>query len=361
MDASKLLRDYLNNRPEHPVPYAGDIVQLTYPPKDGTVGVALSTRSDLVALFTVTVPAGELPDEMALAERAVARSAGLEADAPDAVASARAKLGDAVFDERVGSLARLAFLSAAMLRTGVFPFLSSEILTNGPIPPGEDYTFQARMVLRPSARLSDAKAPAVARPKVDEVTEDDIDFRMNQIVGGNIPWNMVSPERSESLTALRAQVREAIEAERDAARRDAITSAAADELARRLDREAPNVHIELLRDSMANSFASDLVANGVDWDAYSTSPGFSMADFKTSMTMNAITSIRRGMALDALAEAVGIKLDVDDVIGAVGQIAPGSQPDSLDDMLLTGQIPQLIEVSRRLKASDWLVRNCRDA
>ena len=47
-----------------------------------------------------------------------------------------------------------------------------------------------------------------------------------QMIGGNVPWDQVSPERAASVESLRARVREALELENEAAWHDAVMNAA---------------------------------------------------------------------------------------------------------------------------------------
>ena len=361
MNAAKILHTYLTQELEHPVPFAGDIVHLEYPPKENSVGVTVDTRSNFIATFTITVPASELEPTIENAKLAIVRNLGFNAKDPASIDAARKKLGDKAFEEHTENMVRLAFLSTAMMRTGVFAFLSPEILPSKPIKLGEDYIFQAQMTLRPRSGLTSTKAPAIKKPAKPEITNQAINERMNQMIGGNVPWDMVSSDKSESVEKLRSQMRDLISAENESQWHEEVVNLCLDEMVKRLTEEVPYKHIELLRDNMANSYASNLVSNGVDWDAYIASPGFNLNDFKQQMTMNAISALNRGMALDALAEALKIKLTEDDILGAAGQVAPGHEAEAIQGMLQTGQLPQLCEVTKRIKAGDWLVRNCKDA
>ena len=85
-----------------------------------------------------------------------------------------------------------------------------------------------------------------------------------------------------------------------------------------------------------------------------------MNEFKQSMMANAELSLRRGMVLDCVAAHEGMALSEEDVLALLGPVAPGTEAIAAQAMIDNGQLPQLVEVALRAKASDWLAKNAVD-
>ena len=101
-----------------------------------------------------------------------------------------------------------------------------------------------------------------------------------------------------------------------------------------------------MRDEMANRFAANVEAGGTTWQAYTADPSFDMERFKAQMTASALTALRRGLALDALAEHLGIEVTEADILAAVLPMSgPGQQQVAAQAMFDSGQLPQLCEVA----------------
>lgn len=92
-----------------------------------------------------------------------------------------------------------------------------------------------------------------------------------------------------------------------------------------------------------------------------SAPDFDMDAFKEQMAQAALTSLRRGMALDALAARLGVRVEESDLLAVAGQVAAGRERGALEAMLQSGQLPQLCEVSRRGKAAEWLLSTAVNA
>lgn len=356
MDASAILHDYLYNEPEHPVPHTGEVVHLVYPPKEGTVGVTVVTAPDNTAVFTVVVPAADLAAAVAESRMAAARSMG-GAQTPGAIEGVRRQVGEEAFDARVGNMARLYFLSVAMMRTHIFPFLAPEILPSPSFVPGRDYAFQARMLLRPQAGLGSYDPVHVKLPEKPQVSDRDVDNQMNLMMGGDVPWDEVDAIANPAYAQMRQQVRERMEAEQLDAWSDRAIEACEETLSSRLDTVPPQRHIELLRNQMANSFAAGVEREGTSWEDYTASPDYSEEEFKAACTANALRSLRHGMALDAMADHLGLIVTEDEVMSAVSEVAPGHEREALQGMLQTGQLPQLCETTRRIKCGNFLLNH----
>lgn len=340
MDASSVLATCLQGEPEHPVPRLGERAHLVYPPKGDGLGVTVSTNPCGEATFTVAVPMAETQALAVQARRVVAGTGHADGQEAEAL---------------VGEAVRRALLWAAVLRTGVFPFLAPTLLPVTPLDGGDTYAFQARVLLRPAAGLTDCGPVQVAVPEAAAVTEWDVHERISGLLGGEVPWSEVGAPRPGSAHGrMRDEVRGLLEREAQEGREAAFAEACVDELATRLDSVPPQRCVELLRDKMANDFACGVVDGGTSWEEYTNAPDFDLEGFKAEMTSAALLSLRRGMALDAYADHRGIALTEAEVRDAAESVAPGSGDEVLDGMFRSGQLPQLCESLRRAKAVEDL-------
>lgn len=361
-NAQQILHDYLYEQPEHPIPYAGDVVHLVYPPKPGTIGIVVNTQPDDIATFTIAVPADLMAEAINDTCLALVRSSGGNATSAGTVEALREKMGVKEFDERVGNLTRLQFVSVSIMRTGILPFLAPRLLESGAYREGHDYSFQAQITLRPHAELTDYAPAKVELPTKPEVSDRDVNDRINQMMGGDIPWDEVHENGAGSnIAKMREEVRKQLEQEAENNWQNAASDACADAMASRLTKTPPSRHVELMRDAMANSYATNIVDQGQDWDEYIARPDFDLEEFKSHMTDLALSSLRRGMVYDAVADHYGIMVTEQEVRDAVSVVARGHIDEAIDGMLRNCQLPQLLESTRRIKTGDTMVRMALEA
>lgn len=304
------LRALINASPENPVPFAGDVCRLSYAPGADMVGVDVKADEDGMCLMTVVAPAPLVTRTLAQAKRALARSLGVDVSAEGFEGQARAKLGTDGYFARLAAMVRQPLLSLAVLRTQVYPFLAPEQLSGNLPQAGEDFAFQVRFLLRPRGELGSCEAVEMALPPA-------------------------GPQRD--------------------ARAPELLDALTDALAERLVSQPSERHVLMLAEEMANRFAENVEAGGTRWEEYVAKPGFSMEAFKRQMTEGARTSLRRGMALDALAAHLGVVVEDADLMAVASKVAAGFERTAIDAMLQSGQLPQLCEVCRRAKAREWLM------
>ena len=312
MEALAILRDYLYEEREHPVPVFGEVAHLVYPPKEGSVGAVLTSCVDGTATLTVVAPAQDVAKIASEAKRVVLYPGAACGLGPEQIDGPRGLVGEMV---------RKCMLGAAIMRTGAFPFLSPGMLPSGPIVPGQDYSFQVLMMLRPRASLSGFGQVTIATP----------------------------PRASREATA-----RDKTD---DEAWSDAVLEACADALAARLETVPPARHVELLRNEMANNFAQSVENGGTPWDEYTARADYDEAEFMDAMTQAALKALRRGMALDAMADHLKLMPTEDEVLAALGMVAPGRETEALDGVFKSGKLPQLCESTRRAKTCDHIARS----
>jgi len=346
-------------KPEHPLPAPGDVVHLEYPAESGPVGVTVDTAEDGFATFTVTAPAQEATYSIEAARRALVRSLGLPVEDPESLGKAREKIGAMAFADNVSALTSQRLFSLAVLRTRILPFLAPQYVRGEAPRPDHDYTFQVRCRLRPRGTLSSYDPVELEFPPADPVAEEEIDQRLGSLMG-NIQWSAVPEEARPALEKLRGKIREQLEAEHEAMKVNKVAGLCGEELAKRIEGELPAGYVELLRDEMAAQLAGQVEAQGMKWQEFIAQPDFDMDEFKATMTYNAEMSLRCGLAIDALAEHVGIELDLEDVYAMLGPMARGNEAEAAAAMLDSGRMAQLLEVALRAKTADWAARHAVD-
>ena len=355
MDAVQTLNDFIAGEFEYPLPTPETEFHYIYPPRDNSVGCTVVGHGDGVATFTIAVAPQDMDEARDAAALAIARNMGLDPDKTDAVAQARLRMG-ADFEQRLGNMVRLNFFSVAIMRTGILPFMAPQFLASPLYEAGQVYSYQVRTRVRPVGELASYDPVQAELPVKPQVSDKEIDDRLNQLVGGDIPWDQADGSEGTGVASMRARVREQLEKESQGQWADAAMGICASELARRLTVEPPAEYVALLRNEMGNAYAANLVSSGVDWDAHVSQPDFDMEGFKAAMENQAAESLRRGMALDAYAQHEGVRLTEEDVLDAAGlMVTPGHEREALAGMLQTGQLAQLCEATLRIKANNRLL------
>lgn len=348
-------------RPEHEAPNPGDIVEYAYEKGDMPVTVTLTTDVAGIATFMVTADAAETQYSLEAARKALVRATGNDPDKPSSLGRARATFGEQAFDQNVVYLAKQRLLCLAYMRTGILPFLVPDFPHNEVPVEGQDFTFMAHVRLRPRGTVEDFSPVHFAFPAKPEVTDKDLDAFVGQMMGGLINMDAVPEEARPGMERLRGQAREACEKKRDNEWWGTLMDAAGEEFSNARLTSAPGErYIAPLAELMANQLAAQIERTGRNWDEFTSDPEFNMDEFKQNMMANAELSLRRGMALDCVAAHECMTLSEEDVLALLGPVAPGAEAIAAQAMIDNGQLPQLVEVALRAKASDWLAKNAVD-
>lgn len=348
-------------KPEHEVPSPGDIVEYAYDKGEMPVTVTVTTDVVGIATFMVTADADETQYSLEAARKALVRATGNDPDKPSSLGRARATFGEQAFDQNVVYLAKQRLLCLAYMRTGILPFLVPDFPHNEVPVEGQDFTFMAHVRLRPRGTVEDFSPVHFAFPAKPEVTDKDLDDFVGQMMGGLINMDAVPEEARPGMERLRGQAREACEKKHDAEWWGALMDAAGEEFSNaRLTSVPGERYIAPLAELMANQLAAQIERSGRSWNDFTNDPEFDMNEFKQNMMANAELSLRRGMALDCVAAHEGMTLSEEDVLALLGPVAPGTEAIAAQAMIDNGQLPQLVEVALRAKASDWLAKNAVD-
>lgn len=180
------------------------------------------------------------------------------------------------------------------------------------------------------------------------------------MTGDVIRWQEVPPEARSHLAAMRERAREQAQAEAQAAWHRELMERCTDEAAVRLVGDPPARYVELMRDELASRYAGAVEQGGQSWAAYAATPGFDLAAFKEQMTREATLSLRRGLALDAVIEHEGLRLDEDDLRACLAGMAPGHEEQAAQALYESGQIVAVLDSALRTKAADHLARTAID-
>ncbi len=449
----------INHDLEDPqAPHAGDEVELTYDPKPGSVGVTVYTTPDGAAHLTVTAPAIDVAPVMAMARDSLLASFGIAPGDEKGREAVVASLGRASYDGFIATFVQQHFFGKAMLRTGIMPFLSPDLLTGEAPKEGEDYVYELEVLMRPSYELTSYDPVKVKLPEKKEVTSKDVsayltgmaeelatwenDSSRDQVADGDhvslnldatadgrefkpltgrhlpyvvgsgaispefdgalvgmkprerrdvsvsvavpddqggiayqvvqlkvqideiqrrVPakiddaWVMTNMPEAQTLLGLRSRIRTLLEREAELAYHDELMVLCAEELATRLIGEPEERYVEKMRDELISQYIEDLHRNGVDYQQFVSQPGFDVQQWEKSMSEEAEHALRRGFALDSLADHLDIQLEQADIAKVVSSMAPGHEEEVLATMVETGQMPKMCEVALRTRANEWLV------
>ena len=365
LDAGKILHDHLYGRPEHPVPDGTRVADLEYAPREGSVGVRAQSAGDGIVRLTVSACAADVDDLLESARRSLVRDMEGDPDDPDSVAHVQQEMGEARFIESVENIARTYLLSAAILRTWVFPLLPADLSDARRIRAGRDYSFTARFPVLPRGELSAydrvelklREQPSVSQGVVNEYLKGIIE--RGRKAGIEIP-----AEGSDDYEQLRELARQ--EAEQDTAQDwfDQAMESCATKLSERLTAEPNERAVSMLRNEMLNDIAENMQHRGISWEQYTRMPGFDLEQMRASLTEQATSTLRLNMAVDAMADHVGIMIKLRDILEAVGADPAGGEAqvaDALTTMMQTGQLPQMCQLVRRFKTKGMLARQVINA
>jgi hypothetical protein len=359
--ASITLDQILSHTPEHPVPAAGDAVELDYAALPGSVAVQVVTGENGFGLMTVTVGSDVYDYSVGVSRRALVRMAGFDAEKPDGLAQATEKLGAETFAHNLDVLVYQRLVALAELRTGILPFGAMHRASAfEPVDDGAAYRFRSRFALRPKGELSSYDPVEVAFPAKPEASEEQIDAILARAMGGQLSWDMVPEEARPGLERLRGMAREQADRENEMLWRNQVADVCAAALSTRLVEPVPERFVNALREDIANAFAANVEKSGTTWKDYTAQPEFDMEEFKAQMTQNARDSLAQGLALDLVAAHEGIRLDADDVYASVAPMSQGHGAEAVQGLIENGQLPQVLEVALRAKTSGWVAEHAHD-
>ena len=167
-------------------------------------------------------------------------------------------------------------------------------------------------------------------------------------------WVIKNFPEAQTLLGLRSRIRTMLERQNDALYKEQVMAMTADELSERLVEDPDDRYVEKMREELVAQFIEGLARQGIDYQQYLGQPGFDRQAWEDQMTAEARRSLRRGLALDSLADHLDIQLEEADIAKVVSQMAPGREEETLRSLIDSGQMPRMCEVALRLRANEWL-------
>ncbi len=167
-------------------------------------------------------------------------------------------------------------------------------------------------------------------------------------------WVATNMPEAQTLLGLRSRIRTLLEREAEAAYHDELMVLCAEELATRLVGDPDERYVEKMRDELISQYIEDLHRSGIDYQQFVSQPGFDVNLWEKSMLEEADHALRRGLALDSLADHLDIQLEEADIAKVVSAMAPGHEEEVLATMVETGQMPKMCEIALRTRANEWL-------
>lgn len=233
---------------------------------------------------------------------------------------------------------------------------------------GRDFTYQMIVHVKPDCALSSYDPVTVHMPPMEvspEELEQQISFILEQAatekdgiravptltdawVRDNIHGCQTIPEFKERLLTDMKTMRTK-EAEYE------LTSRCCEELAGRLEADITDEVYLLSCQEMERSFETNLIQQGHSLDGYLQQAGLSLERFEKSLASQSRSQLRQGLALDALADHLGIvEVSQKDLEGFFRSITPGQEVETQTRYEDEGRLYVVRETIRRTKARRWL-------
>lgn len=156
--------------------------------------------------------------------------------------------------------------------------------------------------------------------------------------------------------ALRANVRETLEAQQRAQYEDMKCQAIAAELAKRFQGSIADEVYEAMRETMMTNLRGNLQAQGIPFEQFVESQGGEQ-QFGMIMMMQTREILVQGYSLDAVFRHEHMELSKEDIEAACRQINPQDPLAARRQMEGSGQGFALREMAERLKANVWLAQH----
>ena len=162
----------------------------------------------------------------------------------------------------------------------------------------------------------------------------------------------------DSIEELRDAVKEEIEADKKTSlpqlKEDRVVEAIGEHLTLE---EVPAAYTEQVFNELANQFLTSLQSQGASLDMYLQSRGIAADDFIADLREQADERARQSLALDALADHLGLTATEEDVTAEFERAGVPDVEAAMKDFLNEGRLPAVRESIRRTKAVQWLVDN----
>ncbi len=121
--------------------------------------------------------------------------------------------------------------------------------------------------------------------------------------------------------------------------------------------EVPQAYGEQVFQELANQFLNQLQGQGMSLDTYLQASGAKIEDFMGDLRKQADERARQSLALDALADHLGLEATDEDLRSEFERAGVPDVRSSMDEFYSQGRMPAVRESIRRTKAVEWLTEN----
>lgn len=230
-----------------------------------------------------------------------------------------------------------------------------------------------RMISLDGAALPEALQSAIVGMKAGETkevewTEGEAAVKLNLTL--NSIMKAVKPELTNELAkknfgfddvaALRTAIKDEIEADKLRSLPNLKEDRLVEAIGKQLDlEEIPENYKNQIFQELANEFLTTLQRQGMSLDMYLGARGVQMDAFLEDLRTQAEERARQSLALDALAEHLGVTVDAGEVRAEFEKAQVEDVDAAIAEWTSDGRIPAIRESIKRTKALNWLVENAK--
>ncbi len=272
-------------------------------------------------------------------------------------------------------------LPFALEREEIIPMTSSNVNAESDPKQGEEFTFSVTVLPKPEFELTDYSPVEVSVPARTDVTESDIDMQVHMLAH-EFATIKVDPETGEeeiiepevtdewikntlqgtgveSVEQLRSQFRETSERVKNEQFENSKMSAIMAEYAKRFTGEISEKMTAAMTDDMYEAFKTEIANEGMTLMDFMLQQKTDEKQIRASLATQAENQLIQGFVLDAIFRHHKLKLELADLMSALGSLAPGDEEDAFETMQKTGRVFLLKEGASRMKAANWLMENSK--
>ncbi len=209
----------------------------------------------------------------------------------------------------------------------------SWVAEHGPEDDKHEITFAAKVTVK-----------AIRRTVTPEITEE----------------NVKEDYGFDTIQELRDAVKEEVEEDKKNSLPQLKEDRVVEEVGKHLTlEEIPAAYTEQVFNEMANQFLTQLQSQNMSLDTYLQSRGIETEDFVSDLHEQAAERARQSLALDALADHLGLEATEEDVRGEFERAGVPDVQDAMKEFFSDGRMPAVRESIRRSKAVEWLTENAQ--
>lgn len=163
----------------------------------------------------------------------------------------------------------------------------------------------------------------------------------------------------KNMAEMRDAIKVDIEAQKEQIMPEIKEQNAIQALGKRLEAEIPENYKKVVFNDLATQFMNDLQRSGQTIDSYIAQNGLSSEQFLADLAQQAEDVARESLAIDALAQYLGVEVSDEDVDQAIKETGTKDFAATKKEFEDTGRMPSIRDFVRRTKAIEWLVENAK--